>query len=471
MRPGNSWDLRSCCQQPGESLRDYIRRFSKQRTELPNITDSDVIGVFLTGTTCHDVSKLGRKTPTRASELMDIATKFASGQEAVEAIFRKDKQPQGCPQEDVPEASAQRGTKKKGKKKSQAKRDAADADLVVAAEHRNPWKPPEGANLFDKMLKESCPYHQGPVKHTLEECVMLWRYFHKAGPPAEGGRAHDNDKKEGHKAEEFPEVHDCFMIYCGQVANGSARHRKQERWEVCSVKVAAPVYLDWSDKPITFDQGDHPNHVPSPRKYPLIVDPVIGNVRLTKVLMDGGSSLNIIYAETLGLLHIDLSMIRAGAAPFHGILPGKRVQPLGQLDLPVCFGTPSNFRKETLTFEVVGFRGTYHAVLGRPCYAKFMVVPNYTYLKLKMSGPNGVITVGSTYRHAYECDVECMEYAEALAESEALIADLESLSKEVPDAKRHAGNFKPAEVVKSVPLDPSNDASKQVRIGSELDPK
>jgi hypothetical protein len=97
-----------------------------------------------------------------------------------------------------------------------------------------------------------------------------------------------------------------------------------------------------------------------------------------------------------------------------------------------------------------------------------MAVPNYTYLKLKMPGPNRVITVGSTYRHAYECDVE---YAEALAESEALIVDLESLSKEVPDAKHHAGNFEPAEAVKSVPIDPSNDASKQVWIGSELDPK
>jgi hypothetical protein len=356
VRPGNSWDLRSYHQQPGESLRDYIRRFSKQRTELPNITDSDVIGAFLAGTTCHNlVSKLGRKTPTRASELMDIATKFASGQEAVEAIFRKDKQPQGRQQEDVPEASAQHSTKKKGKKKSQAKRDAADADLVTAAEHRNPRKPPGGANLFDKMLKESCPYHQGPVKHTLEECVMLRRYFHKAGPLAEGGKAHDNDKKEGHKAEEFSEVHDCFMIYGGQVANSSARHRKQEHREVCSVKVAAPVYLDWSDKPITFDQGDHPDRVPSPRKYLLVVDPVIGNIRLTKVLMDGGSSLNIIYAEILGLLQIDLSMIRAGAAPFHGIIPGKRVQPLGQLDMPVYFGTPSNFQKETLMFEVVGF--------------------------------------------------------------------------------------------------------------------
>jgi hypothetical protein len=261
------------------------------------------------------------------------------------------------------------------------------------------------------------------------------------------------------------------MIYGGQVANTLARRRKQERREVCSVKVATPVYLDWSDKPITFDQDDHPDYVPNPGRYSLVVDPVIGNARLSKVLMDGGSSLNIIYAETLGLLGVDRSEIRAGATPFHGIAPGKRILPLGQIDLTVCFGTPSNFRKETLTFEVVGYRGTYHVVLGRPCYAKFMAVPNYTYLKLKMPGPKGVITIGSTYRHAYECNMECVEYAEALVESEALIADLDSLSKEAPDPKRHAGNFEPAEAVKSVSLDPSDGADKKVRIGSELDPK
>jgi hypothetical protein len=196
VRPGNSWDLRSCRQQTGESLQEYIRRFSKQRTELPNITDSDVIGTFLAGTTCRDlVSKLGCKTPTKASELMDFATKFASGQEAVEAIFRKDKQPQGRQKEDAPEASVQRGSKKKAKKKAQAKCNAVDADLIAVAEHRNPRKPPGGVNTFDKMLKESCPYHRGPVKHTLEECDMLRRYFIKAGPSAEGGKDQGNNKK------------------------------------------------------------------------------------------------------------------------------------------------------------------------------------------------------------------------------------------------------------------------------------
>jgi hypothetical protein len=73
-----------------------------------------------------------------------------------------------------------------------------------------------------------------------------------------------------------------------------------------------------------------------------------------------------------------------------------------------------------------------------------MAVPNYTYLKLKMSGPNGVITVGSSYEHAYECDVKCVEHEEAVLESATLAVDLDGLANEIPDSKRHAGSFEPA---------------------------
>ena len=128
-----------------------------------------------------------------------------------------------------------------------------------------------------------------------------------------------------------------------------------------------------------------------------MVDPIVGPKRLSKVLMDGGSGLNIIYVKTLDAMGISRTRIRPTVAPFHGIMPGQQAVPLRQIDLPVTFGVPSNFRTETLTFEVVGFDGAYHAVLGRPCYAKFMAVPNYTYLKLKMPGPNGVISVGGSF--------------------------------------------------------------------------
>ena len=88
--------------------------------------------------------------------------------------------------------------------------------------------------------------------------------------------------------------------------------------------MATPRYLDWSREAITFDRDDHPDYVPNPGQYPLIVDPIIDNTQLTKVLMDGGSGLNILYANTLELLELDQSWLRGGAAPFHGVVPGKR---------------------------------------------------------------------------------------------------------------------------------------------------
>jgi hypothetical protein len=188
--------------------------------------------------------------------------------------------------------------------------------------------------------------------------------------------------------------------------------------------------------------------------------------------MDGGSSLNILYAHTLRLLGIGLDQLRPSTTPFHGVAPGKRVQPLGQIDLSVWFGTPSNYRKEMLTFEVVGFRGAYHAILGRPCYAKFMAVPNYTYLKMKMPGPNGVITVGLSIEHAFDCDVECVEHAEALALDEALVTTLEKMvNKDLDSTAKHAGNFEAAEQTKEVPLDPAAPEGKALRVSSTLDPK
>ena len=96
-----------------------------------------------------------------------------------------------------------------------------------------------------------------------------------------------------------------------------------------------------------------------------MVDPIVGMKWLTKVLMDGGSGLNIIYAETLDAMGIDRSRIRPTKVPFHGIVLGKQAIPIGKIDLPVTFGNPSNYRTETLTFEVVGFPLVYHAIFGR----------------------------------------------------------------------------------------------------------
>jgi hypothetical protein len=222
------------------------------------------------------------------------------------------------------------------------------------------------------MLKQPCPYHKTPVNHTLEQCDLLKRYYSRAA--AKDGEA----KKDGGDGDAggFPAVENVFLIFGGPTVDMSNSQRKQGRHEVLAAEKAPSSFLDWSEDAITFSREDHPNRIPKLGQYPLVVDPVIGNARFSKVLMDGGSSFNILYAHTLRLLGIGLDQLRPSTMPFHGVAPGKRVQPLGQIDLPVWFGTPDNFRKETLTFEVVGFRGAYHAILGRPCYAKFTAVPN-----------------------------------------------------------------------------------------------
>ena len=102
---------------------------------------------------------------------------------------------------------------------------------------------------------------------------------------------------------------------------------------------------------------------------------------------------------------------------------------------------------------------------------KFMAVPIYTYLKLKMSGPHGVITIGTSFQHAYEFEVECYEHALAIIASEELAVIKEGTAEEAPNSKRSIGSFEPTEGIKEVLIDPSSSEGKVVRIGTTLSSK
>jgi hypothetical protein len=114
---------------------------------------------------------------------------------------------------------------------------------------------------------------------------------------------------------------------------------------------------------------------------------------------------------------------------------------------------------------VVGFEGSYHAILGRPCHTKFMAVPNYTSLKRKMQGPGGVITVSSKASRAHECDKENCKLAEWAVARAELYKIARGLVETAPDSRKPsiAGSFEPTEDSKTVQVEPQ-DPSKTVWI-------
>src|SRR5438128_1902498 len=97
----------------------------------------------------------------------------------------------------------------------------------------------------------------------------------------------------------------------------------------------SPKYFKWSEAPITFDRSDHPDNIPHPGRYPLVLDPIVRTVKLNRVLIDGGSGLNILFTKTLDDIKIPRSELNRSSSPFHGQLPGTLVIPLRQITLPV----------------------------------------------------------------------------------------------------------------------------------------
>jgi hypothetical protein len=115
-----------------------------------------------------------------------------------------------------------------------------------------------------------------------------------------------------------------------------------------------------------------------------VLDPIVDGFHLTRVLIDGGSSLNLIYSDTVRTMGIDPSRIKPCNTTFKGVIPGIEARCRGSVTLEVVFGSLDNFRSEDLIFDIVPFCSGYHALLGRTSFARFNTIPHYAYLKLKM---------------------------------------------------------------------------------------
>jgi hypothetical protein len=147
----------------------------------------------------------------------------------------------------------------------------------------------------------------------------------------------------------------------------------------------------WMETSIPFDASDCPKNILAVGQLPLVVSPTIANIRLYHVLVDGGAAFNIISLVAFQKLQISMSRL-SSSCPFLGVGPGSII-PRGSISLPVTFGTPENYRTESILFDVMEVNLPFNTIIGRPALYQFMTATHYGYLVLKMPSPNSIIRI------------------------------------------------------------------------------
>jgi hypothetical protein len=137
-------------------------------------------------------------------------------------------------------------------------------------------------------------------------------------------------------------------------------------------------------------------------------------------------------------------MLTPSRAPFYGIVLENVATPLGLVVLPVTFGTKDNYRMEYIKFEVADFKSSY-AILGRPALTKFMAVPHYVYLLLKMLGKTGVLMFRGDLKKSYDCDQEAIESAVTSRMTEPS-AEVFTAAQKLTDSKMEISNRRPSQL-------------------------
>jgi hypothetical protein len=356
-------DLAMVKQEQGETLRKYMSCFFDKRATVVDVTDKEVIDLFQDGLyhrrTFED---FGRRRPRSITHLKDMITSWADEEDKAnakyDAIRGKSKQNTGGGSSNNGNQGGRNNNYYSG---PNCKRKPDNTVAAIQCPAKENSKKTSGS--FKDLLKEKCPWHLDG-NHTIEQCYQLRRALKDTLEPR-----HPHDKKRKQKNDEgngdFQEPDKTVNALFGGLP--SRREQKATRQEVMGIELAVPTPLRWSEVPITFSRADQWTSFSEPGRFPPVLKPVVAGSRLNKVLIDGGSGLNVLFTKTLKKMKLDIThILTKSTSPFYGIVPGNAAIPLGSVVLPLTFGeSRDNYRTEYIKFEVADFETSYHVILGR----------------------------------------------------------------------------------------------------------
>nr|ABA95702.1 retrotransposon protein, putative, unclassified [Oryza sativa Japonica Group] len=424
-------DLHAVQRRDDESLRSYIQRFCQVRNTIPCIPAHAVIYAFRGGVRHNRMlEKIASKEPQTTAELFQLADRVASKEEA----WTWNPSGSGVAASAAPGSAAQIGRRDRRRKKRSAHTDDEGHVLAVEGASRatrkgrpaGGKKNEAGAPNRERPTGKWCTVHNTSLHDladrravkSLAERTRKWeeerRQERREGKsPAVPSGNRRSEAKQKAPAEDIDDGDDDLgfqelgatiaTVDGGACAHVSRRSFKAMKRELLAATPTheATCRARWSEVALTFDQTDHPPCVARGGQIAMVVSPTVCNVKLGRVLIDGGAALNILSPAAFDAIKAP-GMVLRPSQPIIGVTPGH-TWPLGHIDLPVTFGGSANFRTERVNFDVADLSLPYNAVLGRPALVKFMAAVHYAYLQMKMPGPGGPISVHGDLKVALAC--------------------------------------------------------------------
>jgi hypothetical protein len=214
---------------------------------------------------------------------------------------------------------------------------------------------------IEVILDQPCKFHSvsgKPAAHTTRQCSLtkdLEQRNHQlpGPPPGLPAEAQGNKNRQPAKAAgDYPKEANVEQYH---VFTSQTEDPKDEPWfdvEMNAVVQVGPQYMHWSDASIIWGREDHPPLMPRPGGYVLVLDPIVFSEMHTcwfsRVLIDGGSSINLLYHTSMEKLGIPTIQLKPTNLTFHGIVPGYSCTPMGRIELEVLFGGKDNHRHEPI---------------------------------------------------------------------------------------------------------------------------
>jgi hypothetical protein len=225
--------------------------------------------------------------------MFEKANEYAKAEDAI--IASKQSGPTWKPKKDAPTMGG-------GGSNNHKDRKSKPEELGATTTHTSRQR--SRVNTFDKIMNSQCPHHPNS-NHTAKDCFVYKQFAEQYAKNAR--KTSDGDQSTSKKKDDNDDASTGFQdhrkelnhIFGGPLAYESKRKQKLTEWEINAVQPDTPQYLRWSETTIKFDRSDRPDRVVHPGGYPLVLDPVVRNVKLRRSLIDGGSALNILFDKTL----------------------------------------------------------------------------------------------------------------------------------------------------------------------------